>query len=193
MVANGNETDMDCGGDCPDACRTGQSCRLHDDCVTGACVKEVCTATLQIFYKNETPDHSEFVRPLLQIRNSGPTAVPLSQLELRYFYTNDGAQGEVVNCYFAQPGCGNLVTSIVALAPARPLADHYLSVKFGGNAGSVPVNGATGLELAVHEPGFAPYDQPGDYSYDSSKSAYSAHDQACLYRNGTLIWGTEPP
>jgi hypothetical protein len=192
MVANGSESDVDCGGDCPDVCSTGQGCHVDDDCVTGACVQDECTATLQVFYRNETTSQSMFIRPFLQVRNTGPTGVALSQLELRYFYTNDGAQGEVVDCYFAESGCDDLVMSVVALAPARPLADHYLSVKFTANAGSLPVNGIWGLEPAVHEPSFGAYDQVGDYSYDASKSSYSVHDEVCLYRNGTLIWGTEP-
>jgi hypothetical protein len=192
LVANGSEPDVDCGGDCPKACRTGKDCRVHDDCVTGACVQGVCTATLQIFYKNETATQSDFVEPQLQLRNTGPSAVLLTQLELRYFYTNDGAQNEEINCYFAEPDCNKLVTSVVGLEPPHPLADHYLSIKFAANAGSLPVNASYDLKLAVHEPFFADYDQAGDYSFDPSKTAYKAHDNVCLYRNGTLIWGIEP-
>jgi hypothetical protein len=133
-----------------------------------------------------------FVQPLLQIRNSGPAAIAASELELRYFYTNDGAQSEVIDCYFAQFGCEKVTMSIVALAPEASTADHYLSIKFAKTAGSVPVNGSYGLQPAVNESSFAYYDQAGDYSYDASKSAYAAHDKVCLYRNGTLIWGDEP-
>jgi hypothetical protein len=191
-VANGSETDVDCGGGCPDVCSTGDGCRLHTDCLTGACVDALCTATLQVFYRNETSSQSSFVRPYLQIRNTGPTAIAASELELRYFYTNDGVQGEVVDCYFAQFGCEDLMMSIVEVEAPLPLADHYLSVKFGPNAGSVPINGGYGLEPALHDPSFTEYDQAGDYSYDPSKKAYAAHDKICLYRKGTLIWGTEP-
>lgn len=191
-IVNGSESDVDCGGDCPDVCRVGGSCHSHNDCGTGSCMQGVCTVTLQIFYKNETANQSMFIRPLLLLLNNGPTEVTLPQLELRYFYTNDGAQNEVVDCHFAQPGCDKLLTSVAAVTPAHPLADHYLSVKFGEDAGSVPVNGAYRFELALHEPALADYDQVGDYSYDASKSAYSLHEKVCLYRNGTLIWGTEP-
>ena len=69
----------------------------------------------------------------------------------------------------------------------RPIHDLLPS------AGNVAVNGHATFELAIHEPSFASYDQAGDYSWDSSKSSYTAHDKVCLYRKGTLIWGTEPP
>jgi Cellulose binding domain len=192
-VANGTETDVDCGGDCPELCLVGDACRVHDDCVTGACVKRQCTATLQVFSRNTSAAQSQFIRPYLQIRNTGPTAVSAAELELRYFYTNDGAQSEIAECYFATPGCDKISMSVVEMEPALPLADHYLSVKFRANAGTVPVDGAFTFELALHEPSFAEYDQPSDYSWDPTKTSYTAHEEVCLYRNGTLIWGTEPP
>lgn len=191
-VVNGSETDEDCGGDC-DPCLTGKECRVNRDCVTDACVQGVCKATLQVFYRISADDRPPFVRPVLQVRNSGPTSVALTELELRYFYTNDGFQNEVVACYFASSDCKDLVTAIAPLTPARPRADHYLSIEFTAKAGSVPVNGSYGLELAVNEPSYANYDQDGDYSYDPEKTAFAAHEAVTLYRKGTLIWGTEPP
>jgi hypothetical protein len=191
-VVNGSEPDVDCGADCGVPCRTGQACHGNDDCVTGACVEDECTATLQVFYKTEPANKSQFIRPFLEIRNTGPTAVPAAELELRYFYTNDGFQNEVPDCYFAEFDCKRLVVSIAAAKPATPLADHYLSVKFGTGSGSVPANGTYGLQPVAHDFNYAYYDQAGDYSYDPSKKEFAAHEGICLYRKGTLIWGTEP-
>jgi hypothetical protein len=191
-VANGIEPDADCGGDCPKACLTGQGCRIHDDCVTGACVDRECTATLQLLYRSASPHRPNFIEPFLQIRNTGPTAVALSQLELRYFYTSDGAENEIVDCYFAQPDCKDVQRSTVGLKPPALLADRYLSLKFAATAGSIAVNGTIKVQSAVYEPHYADYDQAGDYSYDASKTAYTPHDKVCLYRNGVLIWGVEP-
>jgi hypothetical protein len=191
-VANGTETDEDCGGDCPKPCLTGQGCRLHADCVTGACVAGECTATLQVLYRNESPVQSDFIEPFLQIRNTGPAAIALNQLELRYFYTSDGAEKEVIACYFAQPSCEKVQRTTVPLTPPHLLADRYLSVKFAATAGSIGVNGTIKFQLAVNETAWADYDQAGDYSYDASKTAYTLHDKVCLYRNGVLIWGVEP-
>jgi hypothetical protein len=57
----------------------------------------------------------------------------------------------------------------------------------------VPVNDKLGFELALHQPNFAEYDQPSDYSWNPENTSHVAHDAVCLYRRGTLIWGTEPP
>ena len=44
-VKNGNEADVDCGGDCP-ACATGKTCRTDSDCV-GKCdqTKKTCATS----------------------------------------------------------------------------------------------------------------------------------------------------
>jgi hypothetical protein len=36
-VPNGDETDVDCGGSCPDDCDDGEGCLDDDDCVSGSC------------------------------------------------------------------------------------------------------------------------------------------------------------
>jgi hypothetical protein len=44
-IHNGEETDIDCGGDACAACMTGASCERHDDCTSGTCLAGVCGAT----------------------------------------------------------------------------------------------------------------------------------------------------
>jgi hypothetical protein len=41
-VANADETDVDCGGDCPD-CPTGLACDDEDDCQSGVCGSDDCS------------------------------------------------------------------------------------------------------------------------------------------------------
>ncbi len=38
---NGDETDVDCGGDCG-PCGPGQGCIAAEDCMTQSCVNQVC-------------------------------------------------------------------------------------------------------------------------------------------------------
>jgi hypothetical protein len=37
QTQNGDETDVDCGGTCPDDCDDGEGCQMDDDCISGAC------------------------------------------------------------------------------------------------------------------------------------------------------------
>jgi uncharacterized repeat protein (TIGR01451 family) len=41
-ILNGTETDVDCGGQCPQACSTGQKCNVNPDCISDSCVDGRC-------------------------------------------------------------------------------------------------------------------------------------------------------
>jgi VCBS repeat protein len=41
-MKNGNETDVDCGGSCPNRCAVGKACGANNDCQTEACCNNVC-------------------------------------------------------------------------------------------------------------------------------------------------------
>jgi hypothetical protein len=43
-VANGTETDTDCGGSCIDKCADGKECSAGSDCTSTFCSKGVCVA-----------------------------------------------------------------------------------------------------------------------------------------------------
>jgi hypothetical protein len=47
-VQNGDETDVDCGGDTCDACDPGEVCIDDDDCVSGGCTGGVCNPLLSV-------------------------------------------------------------------------------------------------------------------------------------------------
>ena len=41
-IKDGQESDIDCGGDCPTSCEIGQSCISRSDCATGVCIDGTC-------------------------------------------------------------------------------------------------------------------------------------------------------
>jgi hypothetical protein len=41
-VANGDETDTDCGGEFCFKCANGKKCKVADDCASGICTALVC-------------------------------------------------------------------------------------------------------------------------------------------------------
>ena len=42
-VADGDETDIDCGGSCSTKCANGKKCLQNSDCTNGTCSNNVCT------------------------------------------------------------------------------------------------------------------------------------------------------
>jgi hypothetical protein len=53
-VKNGSETDVDCGGSCPNGCAEGKGCTEDDDCKGGDCDGTKCLATCTDEQKNGT-------------------------------------------------------------------------------------------------------------------------------------------
>jgi len=129
------------------------------------------------------------------VRQDRGTAVPLSQLTIRYWYTIDTpVDAESSQCDYAQLGCNNITTSNVTLSPTRPNADRYFQVGFAATAGNLAAgSGNTGeIQVWFHKNSWGNYTETGDYSYDATKTGYADWSKVTLYQNGTLVWGTEP-
>jgi hypothetical protein len=43
-IKNGSESDINCGGTCPERCPDGKICNLNGDCVSQVCVNGICAA-----------------------------------------------------------------------------------------------------------------------------------------------------
>ena len=44
----------------------------------------------------------------------------------------------------------------------------------------------------MHNQNWTNYNEANDYSYDATKTAFADWNRVTLYRNGALVWGTEP-
>src|SRR5215475_3327710 len=85
------------------------------------------TPALRLQYRvaDPTSPNDNQVKPHFNIVNSGTTAVPMSELTIRYWYTNDGTQPQVYDCDYAARGCSNISASFVTI-PAVTGANTYL-------------------------------------------------------------------
>ena len=130
---------------------------------------------------------------MLAIVNSSGAAVPLSELKLRYWYTNEGGVAQTSNCDWAQVNCANVTRAFVPVSPARPGADTYLEVGFTAGAGNLNNGATTGdVQLRMNKNDWSNYNESNDHSYDVTKVALTDWSKVTLYRNGVRVWGTEP-
>lgn len=133
------------------------------------------------------------IRPHLNIVNAGASSVPLSELKIRYWYTSDGANGQQSACDYAVVGSSNVTRQFTAVSPARSGADTYIEVGFTSAAGSVAAGGQSGeIQLRFNKDNWSNYNEANDYSCDPTKTSFANHTKVTLYRNGALVWGTEP-
>ncbi|RUS47874.1 glycoside hydrolase family 9 protein [Cohnella sp. AR92] len=127
------------------------------------------------------------------IKNTGASAVSLSGLKLRYYFTKDSSAS--VNSYvdYAVVGSSNVNGSFVSISPAKTGADTYLELSFGSGAGSIAAGGQSGeIQIRIAKSDWANFNEADDYSYDATKSSFADWSKVTLYQNGTLVWGSEP-
>src|SRR5262247_1759010 len=152
------------------------------------------TPTLRLQYRVADPNspNDNQIKPHFNIVNGGTTTVPLSELTIRYWYTNDGSQPQVYDCDFASRGCSNISASFVTI-PAVTGANTYLQLSFSAGAGSLTAGQQSGeIQTRLHSQNWSNYTEGNDYSYDATKTSFADWTRVTLYRNGTLVWGAEP-
>jgi hypothetical protein len=126
--------------------------------------------------------------------NNGTTAVPLSTLAIRYYFTKDTTPEAdlTYGCDFAQVGCATISATFAATTGTN--ADEYLELTFAPSAGTLMPGTSTGeIQGRIHPADFLyMFNQANDYSFDPTKTAYTNWSNVTLYQSGTLVWGTPP-
>ena len=69
---------------------------------------------------------TNWAAPYFEIVNTGTTAVPMSQLKLRYWFTREGSDAQVFWCAYAMIDCANVRGAFVEAEGQG--ASHYLEV-----------------------------------------------------------------
>jgi cellulose 1,4-beta-cellobiosidase len=157
-------------------------------------IPQAPVAGLKVQYKvgNIEPS-TNAIRPLLQLVNTGAASVPLSEVTIRYWFTNDGSAGANYWCDWAQLGTANLAGTVRTVSPARVGADRYLEISFKTTAGSLAAGASTGeIQSRFSKSDWTNFSQTNDASFDASRTSYADWTKVTVYRNGTLVWGTEP-
>jgi endoglucanase len=151
-------------------------------------------ATLKAQYKNnDSAPGDNQIRPGLVLVNGGSSAVALSTVTIRYYFTAEaGSASYNTSCDYAAVGTANVTMRVVALASPVSGADHYLEIGFGTAAGSVPAGGSTGdLQTRFNKADWSAFNEADDYSY-ATNTAYADASRVSVYVNGQPVWGTAP-
>lgn len=143
-------------------------------------------------YNGNTSPTINGIMPRFRITNTGSSAISLSSLKLRYYYTEDGTQAQNFWCDWSTAGSANVTGTFVKLSPAATGADTYLEVGFTSAAGSLAPGQDIEVQARFSKSDWSNYTQTGDYSFNASSSSYAVWNDVTAYLGGTLAWGTEP-
>ncbi len=132
------------------------------------------------------------INPRFKLMNTGTTAVALSNVKIRYYYTIDGEKAQNFFCDWSNVGSANVTGTFVKLTTAKTGADYYLEIGFTSGAGSLSAGQSIEIQTRFSKINWKNYTQTGDYSFDSTDTNYVDWSKAPAYVSGTLNWGIEP-
>ncbi|WP_438350082.1 glycoside hydrolase family 6 protein [Paenibacillus sp. FA6] len=149
---------------------------------------------LNVQYKtNSSNTTGNTIQASFNVVNSGATAVNLSNLKLRYYFTNEGSSDLSFWCDWAQMGTSHVSGSFATINPNQAGADTYLEISFGSSAGSIPAGGQSGdIQIRVAKNNWSNFDFTNDYSFNGTLTNYTNWNKVTLHQSDTLVWGVQP-
>ncbi|GAS80463.1 cellulase family glycosylhydrolase [Paenibacillus amylolyticus] len=150
------------------------------------------TSNLVLQYRAaDTDATNNHIKPYFNIKNNGTSAVNLSGLKIRYYFTKDGSEGLNTIIDWAQIGAANITTSVGSITGTN--ADTYVEIGFTSGAGSLPAGGQTGdIQLRIHKDNWGNFNENNDYSFRPTQTTYDVWNRVTLHQNGNLISGITP-
>jgi hypothetical protein len=150
------------------------------------------SASVKVSYKCGIEDETKnTLRNTINIKNTGTSPVSLSDIKVRYWFTNDGSEQDTFACEYAVCGTSNVIGKVVKIDNPVDNADSYCEITFSNEAGKLAPGGSTG-DIPFRIESKSDYDKTNDYSYDSKMSSLGDNDKITAYVNGTLKYGVEP-
>ncbi|GAA0137117.1 hypothetical protein YSY43_39580 [Paenibacillus sp. YSY-4.3] len=147
--------------------------------------------TIQAFNGN-TSASTNGISPKFKVVNTGNSAIQLSNVKLRYYYTIDGEKAQSFWCDWANIGGANVTSNFVKLATPVAGADYYLEISFTSSAGTLNPGQSAEIQARFSKTDWSNYNQANDYSFKASSSQFVNNEQVTGYMNGQLVWGIEP-
>ncbi len=140
---------------------------------------------------NNPTDNS--IKPHIQIVNDGNVSVDLNDVEVRYWFSSEGATEFNFFTDYAKIGKNNILGTLVDLGDlATNLTSHYVSLTFTEDTGELGAASSTGeIQTRFNEITYADFDETNDYSYSGTYD-YTPSNAITLYYKGELIAGEEP-
>jgi endoglucanase len=144
------------------------------------------------FYNQSTAATSNQVYLNIKLVNTGSSAIALSNVKLRYYYTVDGSKPQTFYSDYSTVGSSNITGTFVAMDTVKTGADSYVEVGFGSGAGTLAGGGSVTIQGRFAKNDWTNYNQTNDYSFSSTGTGFADWTKITGYVSGALQWGLEP-
>ncbi|MDS0525842.1 hypothetical protein NNC19_09150, partial [Clostridium sp. SHJSY1] len=127
--------------------------------------------------------------PRIKIRNVSNKDINLSDMQIKYFFTNEGNGESIFDCDWAGLNWCPVTESVKGNFARDNAGNTALTISFQSNRKLKP-----GQELEIqgriHDPNWKIYNRFNDYSLNTWY--YSKNDRISVYYDNTKVYGTEP-
>ena len=144
------------------------------------------------FYNQNTTTTSNQIYVNFKLVNTGTSALALSDIKMRYYYTVDGAKSQTFYCDYTPVGSSNVTAAFVTMSTAKTGADTYVEVGFASGAGSLAAGANVTIQARFAKSDWTNYTQTDDYSFNSTGTGFLDWTKVTGYVSGSLQWGIEP-
>ncbi len=154
------------------------------------------SSTLRLQFKaGTTADPTNNPGPQFRLFNDSTTAVDLTKVEIRYWYTEEGtsAQQVVVDWAGRQPS-GTTITPFLSpsiQATTQGSQTNYVRYLFNSGVGVLNPGEDVEIQSRFNKTDWSNYTQANDWSYTAFTS-FTNWTHLTAYLNGVKVWGQEP-
>lgn len=131
------------------------------------------------------------VKATFKVTNNGDTAINLSDVKLRYYYTADNNKEQEFHCYNAdiptpyRSVTANVSGKFVTMDKSMEGADTYLEIGFDSSAGTLEAGQTVSVQSNFNKKDWSNYNQANDYSFNDA-------DKTVVLVGGEVVKGTVP-
>lgn len=178
-------------------CEEGSTC--PSDAATTPAADGNAGPPLELLYATGEPAlSSRRIRLHLKLINRSKEDVRLADVEVRYHFSSEGHL-LTFQCNFVEEGlaparCDNVRATFERQANPTATANHYLSLRFTADSGSLAPFGGASAEMKLGIlPDTGTFDQSNDHSFDRERGETLAPwERMTVYLGDRLVFGTEP-
>ena len=135
----------------------------------------------------------------VQLTNLG-SAINLSSLKIRYYYTSEPSSANSVTVDYASVVNGSTHSAltgqvsggVILLSSPKTGADRYVELGFASASPSLASSGTAEIQLRITNQQWSNFSQTDDYSFLSSAQSYALNPKVVLLKDGTIVSGAAP-
>jgi hypothetical protein len=127
---------------------------------------------------------------VLQVENNG-ASFDLSDLTMRYWFTDDGLSDFTGDIDYASPGGGQDIKSNVTVTFGEENGSNYAAIGFTTTGVTVGPEGVDTVQLRIHTSGYQMLDQSNDFSFSANADEIQNRN-ITPYINGVQVGGCIP-